>query len=427
MRLGVFGRFLIISVSACLIVFAGGIAAFNWNNHRTAQTDLGTKMDSLVGVYALILAEPLATKRYDQVELYSVGLLVDKEVAGFIITDPAGNNIQTFGEFDPVARFAKTAIIRFADEAGIKEVGKISLSMSTKALDKKSSRLIFAMILILAGILLISLACSSYAYWQAVGRPLKRLTGEIRRFQKEGVHRDVEIGANDQLGEVIGEYNRMQKLAEQQRNKLISDHRLLEEESRKQSEQLHEEHERYDFASKQMAFMASRDPLTELPNRRFFQEHVSMWLLDHEHKVKSGAICFINLDELKAVNNAGGYYAGDTFLISAAKLIEVSVQGVGFLARISGDEFALFIADTNIDGVTGHCQSLVEAFSKHHFEWGEHRFAARISIGVYMLEGNTSYDEALKNADLACEMAKSSGGNCWQIGLNQTSGVSGSG
>lgn len=417
MRLGVFGRFLVITASTCLLVFFLGVLLFQWNSYRVAQDTLQAKLDSLAGVYALILAEPLALERYDQVELYSVGLLVDKEVAGFSIADLQGNVIQKFGDFDPEAFFSKTTIIRFADESGAREVGQIDLVMSTAIISKRAYKMVVLMVLMLGGLLLVALACSALAYWRAVGIPLRRLTSEIRRFQEEGVHRDVEIHTDDQLGEVIQEYNRMQDIAAKQREQLLHQQQGLEVEVSIRTEELEQEVEQHQSTSKRLSYFSEYDPLTGLPNRLVFQERVSMWMLDLNKTNEYGALCFIDIDDFKTFNMTAGYMAGDRFLSSASKLIELSINDdQGFLARLSSDEFVLLFKGKNTIEATQCCQKIIDAAHEYEFGWGGEHFKLSLSIGIKEIDQNSvSYDDVLMKASQACEAAKSKGGNCSQV------------
>lgn len=417
MRLGVFGRFLVITASTCLLVFFVGVMLFQWNSYRVAQNTLNTKLDSLAGVYALILSEPLAMERYDQVELYSVGLLVDKEVAGFLISDVHGNIVQEFGDFDSESPFSKTAVIRFADESGAREVGQIELVMSTELIDKRAYKTVVLMVLMLGGLLLVALACSTFAYWRAVGIPLQRLTSEIRRFQEDGTHRDVEVHADDQLGEVIQEYNRMQHIATSQREQLLRQQQGLEVEVSIRTEELEQEVESHESTSKRLSYFTEYDPLTGLPNRLVFQERVSMWMLDLPKTNEHGAFCFIDIDDFKAINMTGGYSTGDRFLSSVSKLIELSVNdGQSFLARLGGDEFVLFLEGKSAEEASQYCQKILDAASGYEFGWGKERFQLSLSIGIKEVNKNhTSYDDVLKKAIDACDQAKSTTGNSIQI------------
>lgn len=416
LRLGVFGRFLTMAISACMVAFVLGILLFLWSGYREAQDDLKEKLDSLSGVYALILAEPLANERYDQIELYAVGLLVDKEVAGFLITDLQGQEIMGFGDTNTNLSFAKTTTVRFADEAGVRKVGKIRLVMTMSSVDQFVSQQIRVMVLMLGGLFVAVLVCSGWAYWRTVGIPLQHLTSEIRRFQKDGIHTDVEVHTDDQLGEVIQEYNRMQHLSLRQREKLLEHQHGLEEEVSHKAEKLKQELESHSQTSERLAYIASHDSLTELPNRRAFQEHVSMWMVNLAETKDYGSVCFIDLDRFKSVNDSSGYNAGDAFLVSVSKLLELSIGATGYLARLGGDEFALFLQSMDSKDVAQYCGALVEKVSQHEFVWEGQSFKVGLSIGIYTVDqGYSSYDDALKNAALACDTAKASGGNCLHL------------
>src|SRR5258708_15057443 len=89
----------------------------------------------------------------------------------------------------------------------------------------------------------------------------------------------------------------------------------------------------------QIEHLAHYDPLTNLPNRTLFQRHAEALLLDTASV--QFAILYIDIDEVKAINDSLGHLIGDEFLKGVAERLRQSVGPQDFIARLGGDEFAI--------------------------------------------------------------------------------------
>jgi diguanylate cyclase (GGDEF)-like protein/PAS domain S-box-containing protein len=91
---------------------------------------------------------------------------------------------------------------------------------------------------------------------------------------------------------------------------------------------------------KQLAFY---DPLTDLPNRRLFGEKLQSAIVSAHDEGKILAICYIDLDEFKNVNDNYGHHAGDALLCEIARRLAASLPHGDIVARLGGDEFAMIV------------------------------------------------------------------------------------
>jgi two-component system, cell cycle response regulator len=87
--------------------------------------------------------------------------------------------------------------------------------------------------------------------------------------------------------------------------------------------------------------MALRDPLTALYNRRYVDQQLPLQLQSGDHRVVS--VAFIDLDHFKCVNDTLSHDTGDEVLRRIARLLEEAAEGVGFAARMGGEEFLLVL------------------------------------------------------------------------------------
>lgn len=169
--------------------------------------------------------------------------------------------------------------------------------------------------------------------------------------------------------------------------------------------ELKENEERLDF-------LAHHDSLTGLPNRL----HMSIRL---EHSINIckrlgsyTAICFIDLDNFKTVNDMYGHDVGDELLKETTKRLKSMLRADDTLARIGGDEFVLIYQNIkNPDEITGIAEKIVQSIQKPFEIFGNQcLIGSSIGISIYPDDGATA-DTLLKKADIAMYKAKDSGKN----------------
>lgn len=159
--------------------------------------------------------------------------------------------------------------------------------------------------------------------------------------------------------------------------------------------------------------LAHLDPLTQLPNRRLFSDRLRHALA---RAVRGGArlaVCFIDLDAFKPINDRLGHDAGDRVLIEIGERLRRTLRGADSVARIGGDEFALLIEDAADVGedllpLLERCLSAIS----QPIAIGEHRVVVSASIGVALFPQHGDDEEALVHAaDKAMYAAKALGKN----------------
>ena len=162
--------------------------------------------------------------------------------------------------------------------------------------------------------------------------------------------------------------------------------------------------------------LAYYDALTGLPNRVHLMNVLRRELEEKEAAFCCGALLYIDMDDLKMVNDSYGHSYGDAILITAAMHM-VSLAEPDFLvARVGGDEFVVWMPGVTELSKIEHCaHELVEILSRE-YEVRDMAFhsAASIGISLYPQHGSNA-EEMLKSADVALYAAKRSGKRCWRI------------
>jgi diguanylate cyclase (GGDEF)-like protein/PAS domain S-box-containing protein len=159
------------------------------------------------------------------------------------------------------------------------------------------------------------------------------------------------------------------------------------------------------------------DPLTHLPNRLYFIDRLESAIETARQDDKLFAVLFVDLDQFKLVNDSLGHAAGDELLIDVAGRLRASIRSnsrrsgseKSVVARIGGDEFAIFLGDIErqTDASTIATRILERLAEPFHFEGRQMLVSA--SIGIALSSVNDTPEELLHNADTAMYHAKSHG------------------
>lgn len=157
---------------------------------------------------------------------------------------------------------------------------------------------------------------------------------------------------------------------------------------------------------------AFRDPLTNLPNRRMFEDVLADLVVKNKKNKKTFAVMFLDVDGLKEVNDIYGHNAGDFFLQTVAARLYHGMRKKDFIARLAGDEFMAILP-----GIGDICavNSIVSRLFEHMRQaivFGNNQAQIGVSIGISFFPHDADNAIALmNNADQAMYTAKKNGGN----------------
>ena len=160
----------------------------------------------------------------------------------------------------------------------------------------------------------------------------------------------------------------------------------------------------------EIAHAATHDALTGLVNRREFEKRLERALVSARKSGSQHALCFLDLDRFKHVNDSAGHTAGDELLRQVKDILAGRFRERDTLARLGGDEFGLLLEHCNLDEAVEIGRKVVEAFQVYRFIWGETSFNIGVSVGVVPVTAEAnSLDQLLADADMACYSAKRRG------------------
>lgn len=164
--------------------------------------------------------------------------------------------------------------------------------------------------------------------------------------------------------------------------------------------------------TRELEYYATHDALTKISNRYNFEQNLRKLVLSSRYTREQHAICYIDLDQFKIVNDTCGHSAGDKLLIQVTEGLKNIIRDQDMLARLGGDEFGLLIRDSDEKGAEAIARSIYQFFQNCYFQHKENVFAVRASIGFVHLNGqHDNVEDVMAAADLACYSAKDRGRN----------------
>ncbi len=163
---------------------------------------------------------------------------------------------------------------------------------------------------------------------------------------------------------------------------------------------------------RRLIWQATRDPLTDLYNRRFFERALSREVSKvNNNPTARSALLYIDFDQFKYLNDTAGHDAGDKLLLEASQRLKECVRASDDVARIGGDEFAVILRDVTQEEALHIAEHLRNMLQEVAYISEDISFKLAISTGIAMIEANMQDKDVLANADIACGIAKRKGRN----------------
>ncbi len=162
----------------------------------------------------------------------------------------------------------------------------------------------------------------------------------------------------------------------------------------------------------QLSHLALTDRLTDLPNRRHFDESLERQSASVGRSGATYAVGVIDVDHFKEINDSLGHEVGDRVLVELTKVVRGHLRKSDLAARMGGDEFAVLMADTNAAQAGEVLSRVLRAVAGRSFSAsGLRRGQVTVSVGVTESEGEEAPSEVLRRADTELYTAKRNGRN----------------
>ena len=165
-------------------------------------------------------------------------------------------------------------------------------------------------------------------------------------------------------------------------------------------------------AEEALSFHATHDALTLLINRREFERRVGRVLDTARKRQDEHALCYLDLDQFKVINDTCGHVAGDELLRQLGPLLLATVRKRDTLGRLGGDEFGVLMERCTLPQARRVANNLCMAVEGFGFVWEKQVFHIGVSIGLVPVTASSeSVANVLSAADSACYAAKDNGRN----------------
>ncbi len=165
-------------------------------------------------------------------------------------------------------------------------------------------------------------------------------------------------------------------------------------------------------AESERNYYSTHDPLTGLLNRREFERRLEGAVSRARRGGIPHALCYVDLDDFKVVNDICGHGAGDQLLRGLASALASSLPPEDSVGRLGGDEFGALFTDCPETEAQRRAENLLEAIRSYGFSWEGQAFEMGASIGIVLIDRDCAEPhDLLRAADNACYVAKNRGRN----------------
>jgi len=159
-------------------------------------------------------------------------------------------------------------------------------------------------------------------------------------------------------------------------------------------------------------YLATHDPLTNLVNRREFENRAKRALSDPAFPAHALTMMYIDLDQFKIVNDTCGHTVGDQLLKKVTALFQSKLCHQGLLARLGGDEFGVILKNIDANEAYDIADNLLQELANFRFTHNKQSFSVGMSVGIVQATSELNTLEAIMSfADTACYAAKNAGRN----------------
>ena len=170
--------------------------------------------------------------------------------------------------------------------------------------------------------------------------------------------------------------------------------------------------------AQQLKYQATHDELTGLVNRREFEKRMTRVITSSQGSDAEHALCYIDLDQFKIVNDTCGHEAGDDLLRQITGLLQQITRKRDTLARLGGDEFGILLEGCTIEQAHRSAESIRQSIDQFRFGWQGRSFRIGSSMGLIPVNGDSgAFSDLLRDADAACYTAKDAGRNRIHVSL----------
>ncbi len=145
--------------------------------------------------------------------------------------------------------------------------------------------------------------------------------------------------------------------------------------------------------------LADQDSLLSISNRRAFVREMTRMISYSQRYGINSSLIYLDLNDLKKINDSLGHKAGDAALFHLSKTIVSNLRDSDIVGRLGGDEFGIILPKANEKIANEKAKSLIRAIAENPLDWQGKKITLNMAYGIHPLLGHESADQALDQAD----------------------------
>jgi len=145
--------------------------------------------------------------------------------------------------------------------------------------------------------------------------------------------------------------------------------------------------------------LADQDSLIEISNRRAFVREMTRMISYSDRYGINSSLVFLDMNDLKIINDTYGHKAGDLALVHIAKTMVSNLRDSDIIGRLGGDEFGIILPKASEENADAKAQQILDALEKNPLTLDGKKISLKIAYGIYPLHSGLSPDQALDHAD----------------------------
>ena len=177
---------------------------------------------------------------------------------------------------------------------------------------------------------------------------------------------------------------------------------------------------------KRLVELSRTDDLTHLPNRRAFEEDLSQRLAHHRRHDRQASMLYLDIDNFKQINDQQGHAKGDELLRTLSDVLRRTARTTDLMVRFGGDEFGLFLDETDESGARQLAQRLMTALAQVPRRHGDPALSISLGLATWNPRQSETMAALIDRADAALYEAKREGKGRFVIAAPVADGVGGS-
>lgn len=403
-------------VVAGVLITSAVIGVGRVHNERGPLGDLiGKAGQSVANATASGAASLIAGYDYGNLEILAANVSHQTNVIRVVIRNQAGRVMAQTASAGSVnfERFESPVI--FNGE----QIGNVAVDVSTDALENALQALywrVFIEQLVFGAILGVIVYLFTA---RGIVSPIRTLTRVMEEAVSTGgslVSRDIDVTSHDEIGRLVTVFNSLNRSLANYHHQLMGKIDFANHELTEKNAQLRGRTQELERALEMLNTMATTDWLTELPNRRKFDEALSRMFHQSARFAEDITLVLFDIDRFKQINDSYGHGAGDQVLRDISTLLRLHIRKSDQPARLGGDEFGVVLYHTGAAQAEIFVEKLMGSVRKHPFVYDGFQLNVRISVGIAQYADTMKTPQALYYAaDKALYQSKREGRDGYNV------------